>query len=86
MSTTVKLEYAQGPSMPLVKKAWWNTPIFPTTQDAEIRKIVFKTSLGKKISDTPISTNKPGVVVTVRQKDCSQRPDAGKKHETLFKK
>jgi hypothetical protein len=49
-------------------QAWWLTPIIPATQEAKIKRILiqFKTSLGKKVSETPpISMNKLGMVVHV---------------------
>jgi hypothetical protein len=43
--------------------AWRPTPVIPATWEAEIRKIVVQHQPGKKVSETPISTNKPAVVV-----------------------
>jgi hypothetical protein len=42
---------------------WWFTSVIPAAQEAEIGRIVFEASLGKK-SERPISINKKlGVVV-----------------------
>jgi hypothetical protein len=35
----------------------WYTPIISTTQEAEIRKIMVQDQSGKKVRETPVSTN-----------------------------
>jgi hypothetical protein len=38
---------------------WWKRTVIPTTQEAEIRRIMVQGQPEKNISKTPISTNKP---------------------------
>jgi hypothetical protein len=42
---------------------WWLRPIIPVIWEAEIWRIVVRGHLGQKVSETPISTNKLGMVV-----------------------
>jgi hypothetical protein len=39
------------------------TPVIPTTQEVEIRRIVVQGQLGQKVSEIPITNNKVCVVV-----------------------
>jgi hypothetical protein len=42
--------------------AWWLVPVIPATGEAEMRKIVILGQHMQKVSKTPISTNKLGMV------------------------
>jgi hypothetical protein len=59
---------------------WWFLPIISATQEADIEKIAFQGQPGQKVSETPISINKPGwrsmpviqsTQETLKQEDCS---------------
>jgi hypothetical protein len=71
------------------------TTVIPATRKAEIQRIAIwglpeQKKKTKKISKTPISTNKPGMIITASWEvvvgGSKSMAGPGKKHETLSKK
>jgi hypothetical protein len=49
----------------LVVWAWWYIPVISATREAELRRIMFETDTSQKVSETPTSTNKLGMLACI---------------------